>query len=244
MEVKLVVANGKNAGQKIAVPGPKFFIGRAEDCHLRPNSDLVSRHHCVILIEDGFVAVRDFGSKNGTFVNDERVRAEQELKNGDRLKIGQLELALELAVPVGGKKKPKVHSIQEAAARAAETGGASPDDLDLDLLLGDAAASGPPLQTETQPLNGAAGAAAPADKEETQLAIPKTQETDAVKEPAAEAKVQPPKKTEPPKKTDAPSRSADAAQAWKGMQEKKPEAHSSRDAAADMLKQMLNRGKR
>ena len=235
MEVKLVVAHGKNAGQKIAVPGPKFFIGRAEDCQLRPNSDMVSRHHCVIVVEDGFVAVRDFGSKNGTFVNDEPVRAEQELKNGDHLKVGQLDFTVELAVTVGGKKKPKVHSIQEAAARAAQTGGGSADDLDLDLLLGGEAVSGLPLQSETQPLGDTTSAAASAEKEETQTAIAKTQETDAAKAP--------PKKSEPPKKTDAPQRSADAAQAWKGMKEKKPEAHSSRDAAADMLKQMFNRGK-
>ncbi len=244
MEVKLVVANGKNAGQKIAVSGPKYFIGRAEDCQLRPNSDLVSRHHCVILIEEGFVAVRDFGSKNGTFVNDEPVRAEQELKNGNRLRIGQLEFTIELAVPVGGKKKPKVHSIQEAAARAAETRAAAPDDLDLDSLLDSDADAAPPLQTETQPLGGAAGAAASADKEKTQSAIAKTQEANAVKEPATQAKAQPPKKTEPPRKTDSANRSADAAQAWKGIQEKKPGAGSSRDAAADMLKQMFNRGKR
>jgi hypothetical protein len=242
MEVKLVVASGKNAGQKIAVAGPKFFIGRAEDCQLRPNSDLVSRHHCVILVEEGFVAVRDFGSKNGTLVNDQPVRAEQELKNGDRLKVGQLEFTVELAVAVGGKKKPKVHSIQEAALRAAEAGAASPDDMDLASLLNGPADSDPPLQTETQPL--AAAAAAAAGVEETQTAIAKTQETDAAKEPAAEAKAQPPKKTEPPKKSDAPSRSADAAQAWKGLKEKKPEAHSSREAADDMLKQMFNRGKR
>jgi hypothetical protein len=244
MEVKLVVASGKNAGKKIAVPGPKFFIGRAEDCQLRPNSDLVSRHHCVLLIEDGFVAVRDFGSKNGTFVNDQQVRAEQELKNGDHLKVGQLEFTVELAVAVGGKKKPKVHSIQEAAARAARTGAAAADDLDLDLLLGDAAASGPPLATETQPLDGATSSASPAGSEETQTAIAKSQETDAVEQPAAASKVQPPKKTDLPKKTDSAGRSADAAQAWKGRQEKKPETNSSRDAAADMLRQMLNRGKR
>ncbi len=244
MEVKLVVAQGKNAGQKIAVPGPKFFIGRAEDCQLRPNSDLVSRHHCVILIEEGFVAVRDFGSKNGTFVNDDQVRAEQELKNGDRLRIGQLEFTVELAVAVGGKKKPKVHSIQEAAARAAQTGAASPEDLDLDSLLGDAAASDLPPQTETQPLAGATSAAPAVKEEATQLAIPKTEESAAIKEPAAQVKAQPPKKTEPPKKPDSPNRSTDAAQAWKGVKEKKPDASSSRDAAADMLKQMFNRGKR
>ena len=50
MEVKLVVTNGRHAGREIPIKGPKFFIGRAEDCHLRPGSDLVSRHHCVILV--------------------------------------------------------------------------------------------------------------------------------------------------------------------------------------------------
>jgi hypothetical protein len=235
MEVKLVVASGKNAGQKIAVPGPKFFIGRSEDCQLRPNSELVSRHHCVILVEDAFVAVRDFGSKNGTFVNDQLVRAEQELKNGDRLRIGQLEFTLELAVVVGGKKKPKVHSIQEAAARAAQTS-AAPQEVDLASLLGDAADPALASQMETQALAGASSAAVPAGVEQTPSAVAKTDE------PAVEVKDESPKKTEPPKKTDAPSR-AEAAQAWKGLQEKKPEAHSSRDAAADMLKQMFNRGK-
>ncbi len=74
MQVKLIVTQGKNAGQEVPVPGPKFFIGRAEDCDLRPQSDLISRHHCALLVEDGYVAVRDFGSKNGTFVNDQRVK--------------------------------------------------------------------------------------------------------------------------------------------------------------------------
>ena len=77
----------------------------------------------------------------------------------------------------------------------------------------------------------------------TQTAIAKTQETGRGQGTGRQAEDQPPKKTEPPKKTDSPTRSADAAQAWKGIQEKKPEAHSSRDAAADMLKQMFNRGK-
>lgn len=120
MDVKLVVIGGKRPGQLIPVQGPKFFIGRSEDCQLRPGSDMVSRNHCAILLEEGFVAVRDFGSKNGTFVNDERVTGERELKPGDRLKIGPLEFEVQIAVNVSGKKKPKVHSVQEAAARAAE----------------------------------------------------------------------------------------------------------------------------
>ncbi|MFH1264508.1 MAG: FHA domain-containing protein [Planctomycetota bacterium] len=134
MELKLVVATGARAGEEVSVAGPKFFIGRAEDCQLRPRSDLVSRHHCAITVEEGFVGVREFGSKNGTFVNGEQVRGERELKNGDRLKVGDLEFEVQLNVAIGGTKKPKVQSVQEAAARTIES---TVDDMDLDSWLGD-----------------------------------------------------------------------------------------------------------
>jgi pSer/pThr/pTyr-binding forkhead associated (FHA) protein len=131
MDVKLVVLGGKNHGQGIPVRGPKFVIGRAEDCQLRPGSDLVSRQHCVILLAEGYVAIRDFGSRNGTYVNGDRITGEQELKSGDKIKVGPLEFEVQLSVSVSGKKKPKVNSVQEAAVRNAET--AAPRDKELDI---------------------------------------------------------------------------------------------------------------
>jgi len=157
MEVKLVVVAGKRAGEELPVAGPKFYIGRAEDCQLRPRSDLVSRHHCVLIVEEAYVAVRDFGSKNGTVVNDEMVKGELELKNGDRLLVGDLEFEVRLGVGVGGKKKPKVKSVQEAAARTVES--ALDDDMDLDSWLGD---------TDTQTLDPAYTGEATTDDAETE----------------------------------------------------------------------------
>jgi pSer/pThr/pTyr-binding forkhead associated (FHA) protein len=130
MEMKLIVLSGKNAGKKIRVAGPKFFIGRAEDCQLRPRSDLISRHHCAIMIEEGYVALRDFGSKNGSYVNGQKVRGEQELKSGDKLQIGQLAFEVALEVVLGGQKKPKVRSVEEAAARTVDSAG-DEDGLDI-----------------------------------------------------------------------------------------------------------------
>ena len=103
MEVKLVVGHGKHAGREIPIPIPKFFVGRAEDCHLRVHSELVSRHHCVFMIEEGFVAVRDFQSKNGTFVNGKRIAPEVELKSGDRVQVGPMELEVRIGPVVAGK---------------------------------------------------------------------------------------------------------------------------------------------
>jgi pSer/pThr/pTyr-binding forkhead associated (FHA) protein len=134
MEVQFKVLVGANAGQLIKVPGPKFFIGRSEDCHIRPRSDLVSRHHCVIIQEGAYLAVRDFGSKNGTIVNGARVVGEQELKAGDKLVVGPLEFEVCITDLLGGKKRPQVTSIKEAATRTAETAVetlTNPDDLDI-----------------------------------------------------------------------------------------------------------------
>ncbi|HWB10484.1 MAG TPA: FHA domain-containing protein [Pirellulales bacterium] len=143
MEVRLKVLVGKNSGQELSIPGPRFFIGRAEDCQLRPRSDLISRHHCVLLIEDGFVAVRDFGSKNGTILNGQRIVGERELKAGDRLVVGPLEfeVVLPTPAPAASKKRPKVESVKEAAARTAEGHGpqGGGDNMDVSQWLGDAA---------------------------------------------------------------------------------------------------------
>lgn len=129
MDMKLRVLEGKNAGREIPVAGQRFLIGRAEDCHLRPGSELISRHHCAILVEEGYIGVRDFGSKNGTFVNDERVVGERELKTGDRLSVGQLQFEVHVAHRVGKKKQPPVGDVKEAVARTASN--AAKDPLDV-----------------------------------------------------------------------------------------------------------------
>jgi pSer/pThr/pTyr-binding forkhead associated (FHA) protein len=142
MEVQLKVLVGSSAGQKIKVPGPKFYIGRSEDCQLRPRSDLISRHHCALIVEGEYVAIRDFGSKNGTFVNGERVSSERELKAGDHLKVGPLEFEVLIDIGVlSGPKKPKVTSVKEAASRTADSGiiksKDGPDEMDLSQWLGE-----------------------------------------------------------------------------------------------------------
>lgn len=133
MEVKLKVLVGPNAGKEVPVVGQKFLIGRAEDCQLRPRSDLISRHHCVLMLEDALLIVRDFGSKNGTIVNGERVVGERELAAGDRLQIGPLDFEVCIRTGIASKKRPKVEGVKDAAARTASgnVGGSTPDNDDV-----------------------------------------------------------------------------------------------------------------
>lgn len=129
MEIKLIVISGKHAGKQIPVQQATFVIGRDEDCQLRPGGEQVSRRHCEIITEPGSVLVRDFGSKNGTFVNDERVEGQRELRTGDHLRIANLEFEVQLSTAIGGKKKPKIQSIQDVAARMVQS--AASEDLDV-----------------------------------------------------------------------------------------------------------------
>ena len=120
MKVELKVVGGSRSGQTIPITIPQFMIGRAEDCHLKPRSELISRYHCAILSEDAYVAVRDLGSKNGVYVNGERIVGERELKNGDHIVIGPLEFEIALSVALKGATKPKVDSISDVVARTVE----------------------------------------------------------------------------------------------------------------------------
>ncbi len=223
MQVRLIVLHGKHAGQEVAVTGPKFFVGRSEDCHLRPHSDLISRHHCALLVEEGYVAIRDFGSKNGTFVNDQRVKAEAELKSGDHLKIGPLEFEVRLAVDVGGKKLPKVHSVQEAAARTAESPRVKAEVAEevevADWLEEDA--TGAMSDTATMDPTQTIGVQASNSKESAARKAPS--------EPVAE---EPMTEDEPPEEPHIPGTFAGS---------KKPDAASSRDAASKGLKNLFRR---
>lgn len=95
LAAELKVIGGRQNGKLITLP-KRFLIGRETDCHLRPNSDLVSRHHCAFTLDEYTLRLRDLGSTNGTLVNDERIAGEVVLKAGDNVKVGKLEFEVQL----------------------------------------------------------------------------------------------------------------------------------------------------
>src|SRR2546421_5486201 len=120
MHVRLKILQGSNTGKEVKIPTPKCMIGRGEDCHLRPNSDAISRHHCVIVTTENEVVVRDLKSRNGTFVNEEKVAEEAVLLNGDILRVGPLQFEMVIEQSVAKPKRTKVADLKEAVARTAE----------------------------------------------------------------------------------------------------------------------------
>jgi two-component system, cell cycle response regulator len=83
----LVVVSGSLLGTIFRLEDALTSIGRDAVNTIAVNDAGVSRRHAVIERYDERVVVRDLGSKNGTYVNDDEVR-ERELSDGDLVYVG------------------------------------------------------------------------------------------------------------------------------------------------------------
>lgn len=72
--------------------GGAFSIGRASDCTIPIKDRYLSRRHAEIVATGGQWFVKDLGSANGTYLNGQRIEADQQLKSGDRIRIGDTEI--------------------------------------------------------------------------------------------------------------------------------------------------------
>jgi pSer/pThr/pTyr-binding forkhead associated (FHA) protein len=96
INVKLCVVHGRPQGKSFLFPRGEYYFGRGPECDIQPDSDWVSRQHCMLRIDPETVSIRDLGSRNGTLVNGERVMGERQLAHGDRLQIGPLMFEVQL----------------------------------------------------------------------------------------------------------------------------------------------------
>jgi predicted component of type VI protein secretion system len=102
----IVMTDGPAKGKAIPVNLSQFIIGRDPQCQLRPASAIISKRHCALLAKGGTFFVRDFDSTNGTFVNEERVTGERELKPDDILAVGPLKFTVKIDAPAPPVNKP------------------------------------------------------------------------------------------------------------------------------------------
>ena len=89
MDFKLVMFKTNGQRKDFPVLNPVTVIGRGEDCDLRVPILNVSRHHSELHLSGDAVTVKDLGSSNGTYVNNQRIN-EARLNAGDRLTIGPI----------------------------------------------------------------------------------------------------------------------------------------------------------
>jgi pSer/pThr/pTyr-binding forkhead associated (FHA) protein len=92
---KIRIMNGPYRGREKTLGERALTIGRDAEAGIQILDRSASRFHAEIFPVGGMYFVRDLDSKNGTFVNDERLTDEELLREGDVIKIGTTELVFE-----------------------------------------------------------------------------------------------------------------------------------------------------
>jgi pSer/pThr/pTyr-binding forkhead associated (FHA) protein len=87
----LVVRDGEDEGSYFVLSGPATTIGRHGDSDIMLDDITVSRRHSEINHDGTTYQVRDAGSLNGTYVNQQRIDVAL-LTQGDELQIGKFRL--------------------------------------------------------------------------------------------------------------------------------------------------------
>jgi diguanylate cyclase (GGDEF)-like protein len=85
----LVIIHGSDTGQRFVLGERTYVVGRAEGCDLRLDDDTASRRHAELVVGAVGVTVRDLGSRNGTYVNDNAALEPRWVDDGDVLRIGR-----------------------------------------------------------------------------------------------------------------------------------------------------------
>ncbi|MGB7436261.1 MAG: FHA domain-containing protein [Candidatus Acidiferrum sp.] len=88
----LTVTSGPELGHSLTLTKTRAIIGR-KGADFALNDPEVSRQHCLLEVRDGFVSLKDLDSTNGTFFEDERVRAAV-LQDGAEFRVGSSTIRL------------------------------------------------------------------------------------------------------------------------------------------------------
>jgi len=95
MDVNLVLFKKDGNTRGFRLPSTVTVIGRRQESDLCIPLMVVSRRHCELNVEMGRLKIRDLGSRNGTYVNGQRVD-QAEVGPGDKIKIGPVTFGVQI----------------------------------------------------------------------------------------------------------------------------------------------------
>jgi pSer/pThr/pTyr-binding forkhead associated (FHA) protein len=128
MTVKMLVVQGRPTGKTLVFPDGVYYIGRGTECHIRPNSEWVSRQHCLLRVAGHVVTIRDLGSRNGTLVNGVLLEREQMLDSGDQIQVGPL--VFELRLDESSSTRSASHAVPGGPTNPIASDGTRPEGED------------------------------------------------------------------------------------------------------------------
>ncbi|MBM4390022.1 MAG: FHA domain-containing protein, partial [Deltaproteobacteria bacterium] len=102
----LVAVGGALAGNSYVITEVGLRMGRDVENEIVIEEAGTSRQHARVILHNGAVWVQDAGSRNGVFVNGERVPDHRQLKPGDRVQVSQSVFEVQLSLPAAASAPP------------------------------------------------------------------------------------------------------------------------------------------
>ena len=90
LRCSLVVYSGADTGRQITLEEGRHTIGRSAAASLQIDGPGMSRLHAEVAVEGASAVLRDLGSANGSFVQDQRLNGPRLLNDGDLLRLGSV----------------------------------------------------------------------------------------------------------------------------------------------------------
>jgi DNA-binding winged helix-turn-helix (wHTH) protein len=89
------------SSRQIPVTEGDHILGRAPDASVWIDAPGISRHHARLVLAGKQAVLEDLGSKNGTYVGEERVTAPRRLDDGDQIRLGPVVITFRIPPVVG-----------------------------------------------------------------------------------------------------------------------------------------------
>ncbi len=109
----LQIIDGPGLGQQFRLAPGEAVIGRLPECDVVLDSRAVSRRHARIFFDRGQFYLEDLQSRNGTFLNGQRVEGAQALKDRDVIDICDISLSFHEGEPEPGAEEGPSSTLVE-----------------------------------------------------------------------------------------------------------------------------------
>src|SRR5215813_5757207 len=117
---KLIIEDDEGKTTVVPLIRDEITIGRKEGNTIRLTERNVSRRHAKLVKSNGSVFIEDLTSYNGIKVNGDRIAGRAPVNEGDRVQIGDYQLALKLDKAQGAGQGVASQPTMPSAAPSAE----------------------------------------------------------------------------------------------------------------------------
>ena len=93
------ILSGAESGRQYSIEQPRTVLGRHPECDIVFEIAAISRQHAQILRDGNSFFIEDLGSRNGTYVNGQAIDGKEPLREGDCVRICDLDFAFFMSAP-------------------------------------------------------------------------------------------------------------------------------------------------